>query len=185
MTYTYGGAAFNDISVVKTWYLYITDPCTTAVVPPTPLNYTNYVADPDIVVNLAPTITFTYQTYCVYSISMSCAKTETPDTCTNIFSGFAQTNVYYTAIPTQTQTLVISPETYENIGTYTFSVVYNWGGTGNTTTATKTFTLLLKNPCSDIGAGGVLTYPARTNIVVNLLDPNTVLDVTPSIAPMY
>lgn len=80
---------------------------------------------------------------------------------------------------------MISPEIYENIGTYTFTIIYNWGGTGNTTTITKTFTLLLKNPCSDIGVGGVLSYPARTNLVVKLLDANTVLDVTPTIAPAY
>lgn len=87
----------------------------------------------------------------------------------------------YLAIPTQTQLLVISPENYANIGLYTFNILYNWGGLGNTTTVTKTFTLLLKNPCDDLGAGGVLTYPARTNLTRNLLDANVSLDVTPVI----
>ena len=89
MTYTFGGLSINDITLVKTWTLNVIDPCLLAVVPPTPASYTRYVTDPDITVNLAPTINPLYQDYCIYQIaSMTCTKTQTPDTCANIYSGF-------------------------------------------------------------------------------------------------
>ena len=61
--------------VVKTFTFTVTDPCLTAITPPTSIApYTANIGDPDYQQDIAPTIGVTYQNYCVFSITLTSVK---------------------------------------------------------------------------------------------------------------
>jgi hypothetical protein len=64
-----------------------------------------------------------------------------------------------------------------NVGIYTITVTFTWGGLGAVTSLSVPFTLTLLDPCQ-----AFLTPPTFAPMVGSLLDPNQSLDVLPTIS---
>jgi hypothetical protein len=62
---------------------------------------------------------------------------------------------------------------------YIITVTYKWGGAGAVTTDTRTFNYTLNDPCI-----AFVTIPSFQNFSGFLNDPNTNVNVSPTITPI-
>ena len=62
-------------------------------------------------------------------------------------------------------------------GVYSITVTYKWGGAGTVTSLSRTFTYTLVDPCV-----AFITIPTFSNLSGLLHDPNTTINVKPTLS---
>ena len=169
--YSWGGFS----SVIRSFIVDVIDPCITLVTPPvTFADISLNLSKLDQFKNVAPIITGTYASNCVFSIGIIITKTSTPDT---TFSPFVWTDMVNAPFVDLNKGIVkIRKDMYDPnfAGDYNLQINYGWAGAQ---TATKTLKITILDPCLS-----KLTPPsAKPNQLIKYGDPNSALDISVSI----
>ena len=105
-------------------------------------------------------------------------KQTLPDTSPVAVTFANMVNQYYTVLPNAKINYHCSVPDIIQVGIYDLTVLYEWGGYGQVTSATVPLVLELQDPC--LAFVVIPTYPSPTALLV---DPNTDFLVTPTIVP--
>jgi len=137
------------IITTRSFTFTILDPCIAAVVPPASIpNFSAFIGDVDYTENMPPTISTTFQSSCIFSLSLSSSKVPLPDTSATAFTFSPLSNANYLSLSSAKVVYKSSVQNLAHTGVYTLVATYTWGGTGADTSTTRTFTLTLQDPCT-------------------------------------
>ena len=81
LVYSWNGPS----ATTKVFTVTVTDPCIAATVPPSSIaDVTRNLSDPNLPINVPPSISGVYASVCFFSIAMTVMKDITPDTSTSV-----------------------------------------------------------------------------------------------------
>ena len=125
LVYSWNGPSATTVVFTVT----IVDPCIAATVPPASIaNLTRNLSDPNLPINVPPSITGVYAPVCFFSIAMTVTKNITPDTSPAMILFTDQVDAPFTSLASSVVTIATTAYTPFNAGVYTVTLVYSWNG---------------------------------------------------------